>query len=134
METAHPLPAAARRPGDVEASLRAHPLDADALARLLAAAHWRDVARVSTGELLGLVRGLPPSALAAHPRALLQVARAAERSADVDAREELLGRALGLIGTGPLRREVEAELCAARAVTQPGPAIDRAARDVLGAA
>ena len=58
---------------------------------------------------------LPEEALAAHPFALVQVARLAERTVDFELRLALLEQALALLGDGPKRREAEAELVATRA-------------------
>ena len=77
---------------------------------------------------------LPEEALAAHPFALVQVARLADRTVDFELRVALLEQALALLGDGPVRREAEAELVATRAVTAPGDETEAAARAILAAA
>jgi LuxR family transcriptional regulator, maltose regulon positive regulatory protein len=105
--------------------------DHHGVAELLAGRRWQELAALDLAELRAVLTTLPAGALAAHPFALVQVARIAEQEADLELRRELLERALGLVFEPQQRREVEAELVVARAVTEPGDEVEAKAQAVL---
>ena len=120
--------------GELSAALALLSGDGVAVAELLAGRRWQELAALDLAELRVILSTLPEEALAAHPFALVQVARLADRTVDFELRVALLEQALALLGEGPVRREAEAELVATRAVTAPGDETEAAARAILAAA
>ena len=120
--------------GELSAALALLAGDGAAVAELLAGRRWQELAALDLAELRVILSTLPEEALAAHPFALVQVARLAERTVDFELRLALLEQALALLGDGPVRREAEAELVATQAVTAPGDETEAAARAILAAA
>jgi len=104
------------------------------LAAMLAARRWQDLAALELAELRAVLTTLPEEALAASPFALVQIARLAEQEADLELTNSLLERAVGFVDGGSAGRELEAELIAARAVTDPGEDVERRAEAVLAEA
>ena len=119
--------------GELPAALALLAGDGEGVAELLASRRWQDLGALDLAELRAILSTLPEAALAAHPFGLVQTARLAERTADLDVRGELLDRALALLPDGPLRRQAEAEHVANRAVTDPGDETEATARAVLAA-
>ena len=105
--------------------------DPAGLAAHLAGRRWQELAALELAELRALLRTLPDDAIAAHPMALVQVARIAERSVDLTLRTESLERAVELLAPGPERREAQAELADARAVVDPEAGVEALADAVL---
>jgi DNA-binding SARP family transcriptional activator/ATP/maltotriose-dependent transcriptional regulator MalT len=105
--------------------------DPEGIAALLAARRWQDLVSLDLAELRAILTTLPRTALAAHPFALVQVARLAEQEVDLELRAELLNEALALLEDGAERREVEAELVATRAIVEPGDEVERDASSIL---
>lgn len=85
---------------------------ADAVAELLTTGRWQDLQRVGYDELRATLGLIPEAALARHPGALLQVARAIQRTDVTTGRTLLIERALSLIGDADpaLHRQARAEL------------------------
>src|SRR5581483_7257870 len=99
-----------RQPAEALALLAAR-WDHDGLAQFLAERRWQDLAEVGLAQLAATVGLLPEDALARAPRALLQVARAAEAVVRTEDRARLLTR-LAAQASGvddPLGRELAAE-------------------------
>ncbi len=105
--------------------------DPEGVTELLAARRWQDLASLDLAELRAILTTMPPEALAAHPFALVQVARLAEQEVDLEYRAELLGQALKLVEQAAERREVEAELVATRAIVEPGEEVEAEASSIL---
>lgn len=84
-----------------------------ALARLLAARPWQDLAQFDAAELRAMVTLLGPSLVDEHPQLLLSVARAASAASELAWRAELLDRAAAAADPATaLRREINAERAA----------------------
>lgn len=120
--------------GELSAALALLSGDGVGVASLLASLRWQDLAVLDLAELRVILSTLPPDALAAHPFALVQVSRLAERTVDFELRVSLLRQALALLEDGRVRREVEAELVATLAVTEPSEATEASAQAVLDGA
>lgn len=108
--------------------------DHDEIAALLASRRWQELAVLDLAELRAIISTLPSEAIAAHPFALVQVARLAEQEVDFELRTELLERAVALVAGERERREVEGELVATRAIDEPGEEVEAAATALLAAA
>ena len=101
-----------------------HRADDEGMAELLASRRWQELQALALAELRAIISTLDDAAVAAHPLALVQVARIAEQEVDLEFRTELLERALALVGDGPARREVEGELVATNAIIDPGKGVE----------
>lgn len=106
--------------------------DGEGAAGLLAGRRWQELQALDLAELRAIVSTLSDEALAAHPYALVQVARIAEQEVDLELRAELLTRARELVGDDdPALREIEAELAANEAIVNPGDEVERRAQAVV---
>jgi DNA-binding SARP family transcriptional activator/ATP/maltotriose-dependent transcriptional regulator MalT len=105
--------------------------DQDGVAELLAGRRWQELQALDLAELRAIVSTLTPAAIAAHPLALVQVARLAEQDVDLELRTELLERALELVDDEAGRREVDAELVATEAIVDPSEEVERRALAVV---
>jgi DNA-binding SARP family transcriptional activator len=108
--------------------------DGEGVAELLASRSWQELAALELAELRAILNTLPAEATAAHPFALVQVARLAEQRVEFDFRIELLERALELVDEATQRREIEAELATTRAMLDPGDEIETRAQAILDSA
>ena len=107
--------------------------DHHGVAALLAGRRWQELAALDLAELRAILTTLSGDGLAAHPFALVQVARIAEQETDLELQRELLEQALRLVFEPRRRREVQAELVVARAVTEPGDEVAAEAEAVIAA-
>ncbi len=108
--------------------------DPHGIAELLATQRWQDLAQLELAELRAILTTLPEEATAAHPAALVQVARVAEQDGDLEYRAELLTAAIASVTDPRERREVEAELVATTAMVDPGDSVERDAEAILDGA
>lgn len=101
------------------------------VAELIAGSRWQDLAQLELAELRAVLTTLPGEVLAAHPAALVQVARVAEQDGDLEHRAELLNTALESATDPRERREIEAERVATMAMVAPGDSVERDAEAIL---
>jgi DNA-binding SARP family transcriptional activator len=108
-----------------------HRTDDVGVAELLAGRRWQELQTLALAELRAIISTLPDEAIAAHPFALVQVARLAEQEVDLELRTELLERALALVDDGPGRREIEGELVATRAIVDPSEEVESRSQAIV---
>ncbi len=108
-----------------------HRTDDEGVAELIAGRPWQELGQLALAELRAILSTLSDEAIAAHPFALVQVARLAEQEVDLELRTELLERALGLVGDGPARREIEAELVSTNAIIDPSDKVEARSQAIV---